>query len=357
MANVKLFNAALDEAADSPAGIVLRGALDVTTLTALRSDDYQRDEGQYTSQKKILMALNDGTRLPDIELGMRGQHYSSSKEEFTLKDDVYIIDGLQRISTMREFLSRYPDKVIHIGATVHFNTTKEWEKDRFHKLNNWRKRISPNVLLRNLRDRNRFILALYGLVYNDTSFPLYCRVSWSQNMKRTELLTALLLVKIANKLHVHINSTGRNAPYGSGSGGIGGGNIEDLAGTVLRRSEVVGLQVMKENVREFFKIIDEMWGVSSVQYKDKSPHLHGTFLSTLAKLFSDHKDFWQGNKLFVPLPMRRKIKTFPMNDPHVKELCGSGGKAGDVLYELMEQHINSGKRTHRLRAREEVEVA
>ena len=347
---VKMFNAALDEAEDSPAGIVLRGGLDLNTIEDLYVDDYQRDEQKYSGQTKIISALNAGVRLPDIELGMRGQDYRSSTDtDFALRSYVYIIDGLQRVSTIKEWMRQHPDKKVSLGAIVHFNTTKDWEKDRFHKLNNWRKRLSPNVLLRNMRDKNKAVLTLYGLTHNDDQFPLVNRVSWEQNMKRTELVTALVLLKVANRLHSHIALPTRGVDKQPSRGGA---TIEDISFTLQRRAEKIGLNVMRENVKAFFRAIEEMWGITSITFKDQAPHIKGTFLMTLAKLMSDKKDFWAGDKLFISLPIKRKLQSFPLNDPTVKNLTGSGGKALDLLYAMIRDHINSGKRTHRLRDRE-----
>jgi len=343
---VKIFNAAMDEVEDSPMGIALRGALDVRTLANLKVDTYQRQAQSYTSQKDIISALEHGDRLPDIELGLRGQNYSESKDGvITLKNDCYIIDGLQRVSTILEYLRRYPEKVVALGALVHFNTTHEWEMDRFHKLNNNRKRLSPNVTLRNLRESNRAVLTLYGLSNNDADFPIYDRVSWDQNMRRNDLISATLLLKISNRLHGHIVTPSGRRAVGRGKGGA---KVDDYAATMLRRADTITINTFRNNVRTYFQIVDEIWEVRAIKYKDAAVHMHGTFLHAFARFLSEHTMFWHSGKLFMSTDIKRKLKQFPLDDPTIKSLCGSGGKSIDILFNYLVEHFNKGRRTGRL---------
>ncbi|MEN9561336.1 MAG: hypothetical protein RIQ56_609, partial [Candidatus Parcubacteria bacterium] len=137
---VRLFNAALDEVEGSPTGIILRGVIDPSCLKLLRIDDYQREVQPLGSQKSILRALEKGSPLPSVDLGMRGQDFTSRESAFLLKDPVYIIDGLQRISTAIHHLGVKPGSDVRIGAEVHFNTDRNWERDRFHTLNAYRQK-------------------------------------------------------------------------------------------------------------------------------------------------------------------------------------------------------------------------
>lgn len=338
---VKLFNAALDDAEDSPAGVVLRGALDLGSLHHLLRDDYQREAQPLTSQWRIIDALKTGSRLPDVDLGMRGEEFTTREGSFFLKDPVYIIDGIQRISTIIHFLSMNPGAVVRIGATVHLNTTKEWERERFHKLNNWRNKLSPNILLRNMRENNPGILMLYGISMNDKVFPLHHRVSWSQRMTKGELITALTFAKTIAFLHSHKVSSARN-------------NVEEIGVGLQKLVEVVGIQALRENIRTFFDLIDSCWGIKSVQYKEGAIYMRGQFLHVLARLLSDHRDFWQDNaekRLFISADLRRKIAQFPIHDPEVARLAGSSGSARQILYMLLRDHINKGKTTKRLTPR------
>lgn len=338
---VKLFNAALDDAEDSPAGVVLRGALDLGSLHHLLRDDYQREAQPLSSQNRIMDALQSGSRLPDVDLGMRGEDFSAREGSFFLKDSVYIIDGVQRISTIIHFLGTNPGVPVRIGATVHLNTSKEWERERFHKLNNWRNKLSPNILLRNMRETNPGVLMLYGLSTNDKVFPLHHRVSWSQRMTRGELITALTFAKAVAFLHSHKVSSARS-------------NVEEIGVGLQKLVEVVGVQNVRENIRAFFELVDQCWGIKSVQYKEGAIYMRGQFLFVLARLLSDHHDFWSDSaerRLFVNANLRRKIAQFPISDPEVVRLAGSSGSARQILYMLLRDHINKGKTTKRLSPR------
>jgi hypothetical protein len=338
---VKLFNAALDDAEDSPAGVVLRGALDLGSLKHLLKDDYQREAQPLSSQSRILDALTNGSRLPDVDLGMRGDDFTHREGAFYLKDPVYIVDGLQRISTIIHFVNTNPGKLVRIGGTVHLNTTKEWERERFHKLNNWRNKLSPNILLRNMRESNPGILMLYGISMNDKAFPLQGRVSWSQRMTKGELITARTFAKTVAYLHDHKVSAHRN-------------NVEQIGEGLKKLVEVVGIQAMRENIRTFFELIDTCWGIKSVQYKEGAIYMRGQFLYVLARVLSNHYDFWQDDaekRLFINADLRRKIAQFPINDPEVVRLAGSSGSAREILYLLLRDHINKGKTSKRLAPR------
>jgi hypothetical protein len=338
---VKLFNAALDDAEDSPAGVVIRGALDVASLHHLLRDDYQREAQPLTSQWRILDALKSGSRLPDVDLGMRGEDFSTRESSFFLKDPTYIIDGVQRISTIIHYIATNPGSPVRIGATVHLNTTKDWERERFRKLNNWRSKLSPNILLRNMRETNPGILMLYGVSMNDKSFVLHRRVSWDQRMKKGELITARTLAKTVANLHGHKVSSFRN-------------NVDELGDGIKKLVEVVGVQAVRENIRNFFDLIDIGWGIKSVQYKEGAMYMRGNFLFMLSRLLSDHRDFWQDaseKRLFINADLRRKIAQFPIHDPEIARLAGSSGSASKILYGLLLEHINKGKTTKRLTAR------
>lgn len=339
---VRLVNAALDDAKDSPAGVVVRGSLVIETLHNLQKDDYQREAQPLSSQGRILDALEKGDRLPDVDLGMRGENFTRQQDgSFILKDPTYIIDGLQRISTIQHFVQTHPEAAVHIGATVHLNTSKEWERERFFKLNNYRSKLSPNVLLRNMRETNSGVLMLYGLSMSERAFPLHERVSWRQKMTRGELITALTFAKVVLYLHGHKVSPHRSS-------------LDQVADGLSKLVEVVGMQAVRENVKTFFDLVDSCWGIKRVQYKEGAIYMRGQFLYVLALLLSDHKDFWQDRaekKLFVDANLRRKIAQFAVHDPEVTRLAGSSGSARQILYLLLRDHINSGKRTKRLTPR------
>lgn len=337
---IKIINGALDENAEGD--IILRGVVSSESLRLLLVDDYQREAMPLTALSSILQALEKGESLPDIEVGMRGHKCKETETGvFILQDPVYIIDGLQRRNAAVHFLSDKPDANVHIGTTVHFGTSKEWERNRFRVLNTLRAKVSPNVLLRNKREESTAISMLFSLSH-DKHFVLAGRISWSQRMARGELLTALTCAKVVGFLHAHKAATRRNS-------------IDELVPALDKAVEIIGVQNMRENIRRFFELVDECWGVRRVQYREGAVHMRSAFLNVLARLLSDHLDFWgsspEEKKLFVEAPLKRKLALFPVHDPQVVNLASSGGKSRELLYMLLRDHINSGKRTKRLTSR------
>lgn len=339
---VILRHGALDESVLRGGSIILRGVLDPTTLRYLKTDDYQRETAPLTSLLRLSNAIKAGEVMPDIELGMRGDRVKSSGDVYRLSDEVYIIDGLQRVSAALHLLGTIPEAVVNIGATVHFGTNKEWESERFRVLNTLRSPVSPNVLLRNEREKSPVLHTLHDLCTNQKSSPLFERVSWSQRMQRGELITALTLVKITGRLHYH-------------KGALRSVKSADLAQGLERMAGQVGLAIVRDNINTFFNLLDECWGIRHIKYRETAVHLKGTFLYVLADVLSNHTDFWQGagqNRLHINADLRRKINSFPMADPEISRLSGSGGKAHELLYTLLRDHINSGKRANRLKLRD-----
>jgi hypothetical protein len=130
-------------------------------------------------------------------------------------------------------------------------------------------------------------------------------------------------------------------------GAFRNGAIDTGAKSAVALVEKCGINVVRENLRVFFGLVDECYGLRSISYRDKAPQLKGTFLFMLARFLSDHENFWQGDdekRLFVNVDHRRKFKQFDLQDPSINNLCGTGGKAADVLYGLIRDHINRGKR-------------
>lgn len=341
---IRVLNAALDEGPNGT--IILRGVIAPESLEYLLSDDYQREVLPLSSLTGITKALQEGGTVPDIELGMRGHECSDSKGVYFLRNQVYIVDGQQRVSAARHVLQTNPDAKVRIGAAIHFGTNREWERERFRILNSLRARVSPNVLLRNKKDDNDAVALLYALTTSDTpanrSFVLNERVCWSQRMTRREIITALTVGKTLGHLHSHL------VPGATGS------VVEDLAVGLGRVLTVCGPQSFRGNVVTFFDLVDECWGVRKIHYQGSATHIKGSFLFTLARMLSRHLDFWQGEegkRLFIEVPLRRKIAQFPVHDPSVVNLAGSSGKSHELLYGLLRDHINSGKRTRRLRER------
>lgn len=336
MTEVKIVNGALDE---DRGRIVLRGAIDDASLRNLKVDSYQRHD---LEKSGIFKAMMEDRQMPDIVLGMRGQRFKSEgKTSVILLDDVYIIDGFQRASSARRVMESHPDKIIHLGAKIYFDTVEEWERLEFERLNSLSTKVSPNVLLRNRRQDSVGILTLYGLTNSDKSFPLYKRVCWQQSMARSDLMTAMMLAKTTCALHQH-------------NGRGGSMSVRDVVPNLDSICKNFKMNVMRDNVKTFYGIVEECFGISSIQYRLASPQVKETFTGQLARVFSDHKEFWdESDTVFsVENSIRSKLAKFPIHDPQVVNLASSSGKAREMLYALLRDHINSGKRTRRLTARD-----
>ncbi len=332
---VKFQNYALDEC---PTGIILRGVLVPETIRNIQIGPYQREQLPGTSLKALKKALKEGGKLPDIELGMRGDNLDEDGGIVTLHDLVYVIDGLQRITAATELMEEGCEKLPHIGASLHFNTTEEWERERFKVLNLDRTRLSPNILMRNWSS-DYPVMAMLLQLSRDRNFVLHDLVSWNQRMNRTELMSATTFAKITGRIHAHL------VP------GLTATQVDRLVISLQRAFDEVGKVNLRENVKTFFNVVDSAYGIRRVKYKEGATYMRGSYLLALARVFSMHEDFWKGNRLTVESSLVRKIGMFEWNDPTVQSLTGQGGKANDHLFMMMVDHINSGKRTRRLTPR------
>lgn len=338
---ITLQSAALDE---DGGNLVLRGVILNDSLPDLLVDEtYQREELTEKQRSSILAALQAGEPLPDLELGMRGEKFTDKGNGVVeLHDPVYIIDGQQRRHTTITYLKGNPDGHIRLGAKIFFKTTREWERDRFESLNSKRTRVSPGVLLRNRADTHRSMKMLLELTKTERVFVMYNRVSWRQTSTSGELISASTFLHAALFLHSHKT-------------GVGSPGVAAQTEALDKIVEVFGIQNTRENLRTFWGLIDECWGIQKIHFRGKATYMKGTFLMVLARLLSDHHDFWETTsdekKLFIHAPIRRKLAQFPVDDPEVVRLSGSGGKARDMLYALLRDHINKGKTTKKLRSR------
>lgn len=337
--NVRILNGALDE---HEGRIILRGSLDPAAMDALLVDDYQREVRPASSLGRIMSGYELGSAVPDVELGMRGQKKQLRDSVYTLLDPVYIIDGLQRISAAKMFLSS--GKVPYLGAAVHFGTNKEWERKQFKILNADRTRVSGNVIFRNLREDYDAVASLYSM-NEDSNFVLRGRLCWEQSRGRSHLITGLTLGKVACMLHSHL--TGFRGASASGP---------ELAEKVQKMQELLGKNMLRANIRTLFDLVDEGWGVKRIAFQGKAPHIKSTFLLTLARMLSNHEVFWRENRLLIEADLRRKFAQFPVYDPTVCQLAAGGAGVDPVLYKLFVDHLNRGKRNRKLLERQPLEV-
>jgi hypothetical protein len=329
---LKILSGALDELTEGQ--IVLRGVVDPASLGGLLKPTYQRETLRKAKIEELMKAFRNTTgRVPDVELAVRGERYgcTDSGATYAITGDVYIIDGLQRISAARQFASEGGKPLV--GAMIHFGTTEAWERERFDILNMCRTRLSPNVLLRNRAAQCPSLARLCDLC-SDESFALYQRVTWSQYMRREELLTALSFLKTVMRLHSKFGA-GRHVA------------VSGLWQALPPMMSAVGHTTMIDNIKTFFQLLDSAWGIRGILYKDRATHLKFGFLFALADVISAYPEFWSGKSLRIDRDVQKKIGQFGLNDPNVRAMACSASSIG-LLSRLIVDHINSGKRTRRL---------
>lgn len=339
---IRLLNAGLSE--DDKGEIIALGFLDVDSLQNLRVDTYQREflgsvngKGKGT---KIAQAVEDGVRLPSVVIGMRGQHFTSRGDTMNLEDPCYIIDGLQRIFTIKQFAHTHLTKAsgLRIGAEIRFNTTHETEKVLFHALNTYRTSMSGNVILRNKMDESKAIALLHALTFRNTRSPLFKRVQWNQRMARGELFTAIALTRVVATLHSDFAS----------SLSTNRGNVDHAASVLDKTLDRVGEAILRDNVITFFETLNEAFDTSHIEFREKATVIKTNFLLALALMFAEHTNFWHGRRLVVASVFRKQISKFPYKDPEVMRLSASGNMAIPLLYDILIHHMNKGKRVNKL---------
>ena len=346
--NIRLINAGLQEV---DGDIAAHGWLDIESIKNILVDDYQREvlnlslggRGQ-GPKSRLIKAIEAGEKLPDIMLAMRGQKFHSRGDDIFLEDKTYVVDGLQRISNMMKYAEKHPEEAaaMRIGAEVRFSTDKKTEKDLFLKLNAgaYKVPLSPNVVLRNAREEHNSLLTLYGLSTGTPNFALYQKVQWSQRRERGQLLTALMLARVTGMIHRRF---AHNA-----AGGATGVRSNSMGWSLDRQVDLVGLRNYRSNIEEFFNFVDDAWGLRKIEYRELAVQTKSNFLLSAARILSDHQNFWDGKRLEVPTAWTRKFAAFPVDAPEIVRLSGAGSMALPMLYNLMRDHLNKGKRVNKL---------
>lgn len=330
---VKIIKADLDE---DDRGIIVTGFVAPESLSLLKADAYQREELSDTKIQTLMQALRD-SRVPTVELGMRGDEAfvdMCNDDTFFMNAPVYIVDGLQRATAALRLLALEPMSNPRIQATIHLNTTFDWERKRFEVLNLGQTRVNGNVTLRNLRYDVEVVEMLYKLSQS-RSFVLHGRVGWEQNMKRGQLISALTFAKTVGRLHSHIGP------------GLSNGGVE-LARGLQKTMDNTGKMTLQTNIKTFFDAVNTCWGIEQVAFKNTAIQLKTGFLVALAKMLSDHTNFWEGSKLVIDRQSLQKLGQFPMRDTTVVSLSNQGGKSMEYLAQLLADHVNKGRRTNKL---------
>lgn len=335
--SIKIINAALQILQiEGEETLIVRGVVDPDSLANIQVDRYQREILSSAKINDLVKAIRTSS-VPDIELGMRGDRHREMMDgrEYLLLDDTYVIDGLQRITAAKSLMQTKPDSRPQLGCVVHFGTTFKWEKERFRILNQFRSKISPNILLRN-KEGDSLSVDLLIKLCSDKSFVMEGRVCWEQRMQRKHLLTARMLFKLANIIHTRF-------------GGLRTSGIDESVTGADRLLEKVGKITFKENLKDFFGLLDRCFNLKEIVFTVGAPQIKGTFICAIADVITRHDDFWTENRLRFDPDFVQKLAKFPLRDPEVMRLASAGGKAKEMLMMMIIGHINSGKRTRRLK--------
>jgi hypothetical protein len=335
---IKITKAALD---DWGSNIILRGVIDPASLATLKVDSYQRGVQPKSYIRQIMKGFGNSGGVPDIELGMRGHSFTEADGDFFLHDATYVIDGLQRRTAALEVLKGGIQP--KLGVMIHFDTTVEWETERFELLNRNRTKVSSSVLIRNLAQKNPAIKMLFELGM-DSSFALHNRICWDQRMKRGQIIYGQVVLKTMARLHRRFGQ------------GLASSRYAEVSAAMEKLMMKVGRTTLRDNVIRFWELLDEAFNLRGVEIASAAPHIKGGFLKVLARVLADHQDFWDDSRLVISSDLRRKIGQFAINDPSMSRLCGASGQALNELYYHFVEHINSGKRTRRLKKFEVVEL-
>lgn len=337
--SVKVTNAALEKVQGTDT-VILRGAIDPDSLDLLQVDDYQREVLNGRRIQSFQTALGKGS-VPDIDLGMRGEKFRVVPEDdgsdtIFLQNQVFIVDGLQRVSAARRMSQDDKAGCPHLGAKIYFGTNKEWEKNRFEVLNDRRTKVSPNILIRNLADDFSALEMLSHLCLAK-EFALYKRVSWGQRQKTNEIMNIRTLARMVMLLHKRYTTKASAT------------KPRDIAESLQQIMEKVGRTTMRKNIIAFFDVIDGAWSIRNITYKEHSTHIKSGFMIALATVFVDYEHvYWNGHSLTIDKQTRNKLKQFNLADPYVKELSIGKDQKATLLAELIVNHINKGRRTRRL---------
>lgn len=327
--------------------IIAQGFLDIDSMLSLKVDDYQREVLINTTKGRgkssLQRAIKEGAALPSIVLGMRGQRFIDHGGDMTLECPTFIIDGLQRISALMQFAEEHPDRrdELRIGAEVRFDTNKATERDLFEILNIRRTPVSPNIILRNMKDTSKSVLTLYGLSKSDTSSILYGRVQWQQRMGRGELFSATTLARVATSLTPSASVKQR---------GFSSGNLMNIVSSLETKADNLGIKSFRENISTFFNLIEECWGIKNVIYSKMAPHLKGNFMIVLAGMLAQHQNFWDdsGKHLVINAQEKRKLAQFPITDFEISRLASAGNSAMPILFNYLVDHYNKGRHKNKL---------
>lgn len=328
MTDVRIVNASIEE--DGDGTIIIRGVIDQNCLQAIHLDWYQREQGfsdRHTAA--IVGALFAHDRIADITIGMRGHRCTSKDDVYILRDKCFCVDGGQRLYAAASSLMQRPDLTVRLGAKIYTGTTEAIELEMFKKLNTTQIKVSPSVLLRNEKKKNRAAALLFDLNRN-SSFALKDRIGWGQRLSRHELISGFTFARVVGFLHAHKG------------GSLTTQKQEELFLALDNLLTSIGEESLQTNIIKFFDGIDKCWNIRNIaNRRPASAQLNALFLRTIARLMSRYPDFWDG--------VGQDRNDFHFLDRHVKKLRGfklaeyvesRASIKVDVLYETLRKRLN-----------------
>ena len=358
---IELINASLAEKPDEitqKGTIVGLGYFKPQSLMHLRVDNYQREVLSARNSDSLYTAVKGGEYLPPITVGVRSQDYKNGGNSMFLPDACYIIDGVQRRAAILTCFEEDPVQFGNymIGADIRFGTSYAAEKRLFHILNLRRTSLSPNVTLRNLRDKFSGIAVIFGMSANDKEFALYQRIQWTQRSEIGDLIGAMTVARTAIELFRHVRPDftrgGKDKPNETGRRpGTSQGSPDGVAVSIENRVKKIGLQNYRESIATLFELIDQCWGIRELETSASRPHLKTHFLRALSMVLSEHKDFWKGNKLVIAPAHRERLKQLPLSKLATPDQDNNYAEAL-MLSQIIIRHLNRGKSINKLHPRE-----
>lgn len=321
----------------------IRGPLDTSTIHLIKVDLYQRGSRDDAHRKRLMEAFKRGDPVPDVELGLRGNNIiaigapdDTVPQIIETKDDLYNMDGLQRVSALIQCMKENPKFKADLSCRIQLHTTRETEEQLFLIFNKGRKQVPNNIHLRNLHTSVKCIGLLKRLSEDDPSFALHRRICWIDKLRDHEFSLAQPIVKALRCLHSrHVSSSVDS--------------IIALADSLNELENKIGMELFEANTRYFFNVVDKCWEVRSIVLSGTPYCMKYEFLKSLGNLFGRHTNFWEGCRLIVPDVYIEALKKFPFSDKNVKDdISERGKKACNKVYHRLVNFLDSKRRVNKL---------
>ncbi len=324
--------------------IVIRGMMDPKYITHFVVGEYQREQRSPGRLSDMIAAVIKGKRFPEVELSLRSEQYSEAEPGvYHFYDTLHIVDGQQRSSATLLACQEVIGLETRFAVVVNIGKTIAWEKERFEELNLGKNReaVSNNVLLRNRKEDNPVVDHLWGIHSTDRTSALYKKVAWRQRVYDGEVISSWSLARIVCLLHEH------RVPW------VGTGFPETVE-TLNKIGLEFGPLVVRANVKAFFAAIDDIWNIRDIQVKAGAVHMRMASLTMLARVVSNHHDFWTNDKSVCFAPeMITRMRRFKFSDPHVANVLTKEPGRGEELAERFVDTLNHARR-NKLRPRKKV---